>query len=108
MDALKTILRELVGLFVDDVGFAAAIVGWIILAWLLSPFVLPPSPWGAILLFAGPCAILRKHPPARGGTPMNLERSAKTSRPRRSPMARRSLCNRPRSARAGPAAASSW
>jgi putative Mn2+ efflux pump MntP len=58
MNALKTILRECVGLFVDDVGFATAIVGWITLAWLLSAYVLPPSPWVAILLFAGLGAIL--------------------------------------------------
>ncbi|MCJ2016660.1 MULTISPECIES: hypothetical protein [unclassified Methylobacterium] len=69
MDTLKTILRELVGLFVDDVGFAAAIVGWIILAWLLSSLVLPPSPWGAILLFAGPGAILLESTLRRAGAP---------------------------------------
>ena len=58
MNVLKTILRELVGLVVDDVGFAASIVGWIILAWLFSTFVLPPSPWVALLLFAGLGGIL--------------------------------------------------
>ena len=67
MNALKTILRELVGLFVDDVGFAAAIVGWITLAWLLSAFVLPPSPWVAILLFAGLGAILLESVLRRAG-----------------------------------------
>ncbi|MCJ2049140.1 hypothetical protein [Methylobacterium sp. J-070] len=58
MNALSTILRELVGLVVDDVGFAAAIVGWIILAGSLSAFLRPPSPWVAILLVAGLGAIL--------------------------------------------------
>lgn len=58
MNAITIILRELLGLFVDDVGFAAAIVGWITLAWLLSAFVLPPNPWAALLLFAGLGAIL--------------------------------------------------
>ncbi|MHC2109394.1 hypothetical protein [Methylobacterium sp. CM6246] len=58
MNVLKTILRELVGLVVDDVGFAASIVGWIILAWLFSDFVLPPSPCVAVLLFAGLGGIL--------------------------------------------------
>lgn len=69
MNALKIILRELVGLFVDDVGFAAAIVGWITLAWLLSAFVLPPSPWLAILLFAGLGAILLESALRRAGAP---------------------------------------
>lgn len=58
MTALKTILRELVGLVVDDVGFAAFIVGWIVLVWLLSEFALSASPWVAILFFAGLGAIL--------------------------------------------------
>lgn len=67
MTALKSILREVFGLFVDDVGFAAAIVGWITLAWLLSAFVLPPSPWVAILLFAGLGAILLESALRRAG-----------------------------------------
>ncbi len=58
MNALKTILRELVGLVVDDVWFAALIVGWIVLVWLLSVFASSASPWVAILLFAGLGAIL--------------------------------------------------
>lgn len=69
MNALKIILRELVGLFVDDAGFAAAIVGWIILTWLLSADVLPPSPWLAILLFAGLGAILLESALRRAGAP---------------------------------------
>lgn len=68
MQALKTILCELVGLFVDDVGFAASIVGWITLAWLFSAFVLPPSPWVAILLFAGLSAIILESVLRRAGT----------------------------------------
>lgn len=69
MNALKTILCELVALFVDDVGFAAAIVGWITLAWLLPSFVLPPSPWVAVLLFAGLGAILLESVLRRAGAP---------------------------------------
>jgi F0F1-type ATP synthase assembly protein I len=69
MDALMTILRELVGLFVDDVGFVAAVVCWITLAWLLSAFVLPPSPWVAVLLFAGLGAILLESVLRRAGAP---------------------------------------
>lgn len=69
MDALKTILREFVGLFVDDVGFAAAIVAWITLAWLLAAFILPLGPWVAILLFAGLGAILLESVLRRAGAP---------------------------------------
>lgn len=69
MNALKIILRELVGLFVDDVGFAAAIVGWIALAWLLSAFVPSPSPWVAILLLARLGAILLESALRRAGAP---------------------------------------
>jgi len=69
MNALNTILRELVALFVDDVRFAAAIVGWITVAWLLSAYVLPPSPWVAILLFAGLGGILLESALRRAGSP---------------------------------------
>lgn len=57
MNAIGAIARELLGLVVDDVGFAAAL-GWIALVWLLAASVLPPSPWMAIMLFCGLAAIL--------------------------------------------------
>ena len=69
MTILKTAFRELVGLFIDDVGFAASIVGWIASAWLLSAYVLPPSPWVAILLFAGLGGILLESALRRAGAP---------------------------------------
>lgn len=53
MDILRAVVRELVGLIVDDVGFAAAAVGWIALVWALATFVLPPTPWLGVLLFGG-------------------------------------------------------
>ena len=55
MNAIRTIARELAGLVVDDLGFAVAVIGWIALTWLLSAYVLPPTPWVAVLLFGGLC-----------------------------------------------------
>jgi hypothetical protein len=58
MNAIKAIARELLGLVVDDVGFAASSVGWIGLVWLLAASVRQPNPWVAIMLFCGLAAIL--------------------------------------------------
>lgn len=68
MNAFKTIARELLGLVVDDVGFAVTIVGWIALAWLLFAYVIPLSPWGAVLFFTGLAAILLESVARRSGT----------------------------------------
>jgi hypothetical protein len=58
MDALKTIGREALGLFVADARFTLALVGWIAMAAAI-PAVLPYSPIaGALLLFAGFAVIL--------------------------------------------------
>lgn len=67
MNALRTIARELAGLVVDDIGFAIAVIGWIALAWLLSAYVLPPTPWVAMLLFGGLCLILLESVMRRSG-----------------------------------------
>jgi hypothetical protein len=67
MNAIKAIARELLGLVVDDVGFAAAAVGWIALVWLLSASVLPPSLWVAVMLFGGLGAILLESVLRRSG-----------------------------------------
>lgn len=67
MNALNAIFRELLGLVVDDVGFAASIVGWIAAAWLLSAYILPPSPWFAIVVFAGLGGILLESALRRAG-----------------------------------------
>lgn len=55
---LRTITRELVGLVVDDVGFAAAIVAWIACSWVLFTYVLPPMTWHPVMLFGGVALIL--------------------------------------------------
>jgi Na+/H+ antiporter NhaD/arsenite permease-like protein len=52
MNAVVSIFRELVGLFIDDGSLALAIVAVIALAGILSA-LMPNMPWvaGAILLF---------------------------------------------------------
>lgn len=69
MQWLRTIGHELLGLVVDDVGFAAAIVGWIACARLLSAYVLPTASWRAVLLFAGLGLILLESVVRRAGEP---------------------------------------
>jgi hypothetical protein len=58
MNRLRALLRELVGLFVDDGAFAAAIVAWVLVAALLLRFVHGVAPWRGPLLFLGLAAIL--------------------------------------------------
>lgn len=53
MERLKAITDELIGLFVDDVGFAAAIIAWLGLIWLLSFHALRSSEWSGIVFFGG-------------------------------------------------------
>jgi hypothetical protein len=56
MNVVAGVLRELYGLFVDDVGYALAIVAWIAIA-LVALRVLDPSVRG-IVLFGGFAIIL--------------------------------------------------
>ncbi|MEE7462926.1 hypothetical protein MFUR16E_17570 [Methylobacterium fujisawaense] len=58
MNAIGAIARELLGLVVDDVGFAAATLGGIAFVWVLATMAPQPGPWMAILLFCGVAAIL--------------------------------------------------
>lgn len=58
MGTLRAIWSELVGLFIDDVGFAAAILAWLLLAGVGLPKLGLGDPWPALLLFAGLAAIL--------------------------------------------------
>jgi hypothetical protein len=50
---IKTIFRELLGLFVDDGSFAIAILVWLGLLWLLLPRLPVSGIWSAAILFAG-------------------------------------------------------
>ncbi|MGN6097320.1 MAG: hypothetical protein ACTHP8_13900 [Bosea sp. (in: a-proteobacteria)] len=50
---IRTVVRELFGLFVDDGSFAVAIIVWIGALRLLSLSVLRDTAWSGTLLFAG-------------------------------------------------------
>lgn len=55
---LRSVVREVVGLFVDDGSFALAIVVWLALgAWVL-PRLAGPAGWTGPALFGGLAAIL--------------------------------------------------
>ncbi len=58
MEWLKTVGAEFIGLFVDDVGFAVAILVWVLIAALVLPRLGLPDPLPALLLFAGLAGIL--------------------------------------------------
>lgn len=55
MGWLRAVLSELLGLFVDDAGFALAILAWIGISYLLLRLV--PA-WVPLILFLGLAAIL--------------------------------------------------
>ncbi len=61
MQKIRTVLREILGLFVDDGSFALAILVWLAIAWWVLPlfprfgFV---HPWRAVVLFTGLALIL--------------------------------------------------
>ncbi len=58
MQWLKTTLNEIYGLFVDDVTFALAIVGWLVTVAVFSRFVHGAANWSALLLAAGLLGLL--------------------------------------------------
>ncbi|KZC27032.1 hypothetical protein RHOFW510R12_35155 [Rhodanobacter sp. FW510-R12] len=58
MSWLKSIFREIFGLFVDDGSFAIAILVWLALLWLALPHLPIPAVWHGVILFAGLIAIL--------------------------------------------------
>lgn len=58
MSWIKTISLEILGLFVDDVTFALAILAWVALSLFFLPHLGLTSPWQAIILFLGLAAIL--------------------------------------------------
>jgi hypothetical protein len=67
MNLLKTIFREVFGLFVDDGSFAVLIVAWIAVTWVLSFKVLSNPAWGALILFCGLAATLLGSAASRAG-----------------------------------------
>jgi hypothetical protein len=58
MSAVRTVTREVAGLFVDDVSFAFAIVAWLVLNWLLLPRLGLSGAWQGAILCAGFALIL--------------------------------------------------
>ena len=58
MNWLRTVLSELVGLFVDDGALAVAIVAWLALLWWLLPHVAVDGAGKALLLAVGLVVIL--------------------------------------------------
>jgi hypothetical protein len=69
MNWLKTIFAEFIGLFVDDVAFAAAILAWVVVAALGLPRLGLPAPVPALLLFAGLVIILLESATRRARKP---------------------------------------
>ena len=57
MNTLKTVFREVLGLFVDDSVFALSILLWLTLLWLLAMRLHAGLATG-VLLFAGLAAVL--------------------------------------------------
>jgi hypothetical protein len=55
---LRTILAEILGLFVDDGSFALAILVWLGVIWLGLPWLNLPAAWNGVILFTGLAAIL--------------------------------------------------
>ncbi len=56
LSALRTVLKEFWGLFVDDGLFALSIVIWLFVGWLLPKLGTPPTVAG--LIFAAGVALL--------------------------------------------------
>ena len=69
---LRTIVRETVGLFVDDGRFAVVIVAWLGVSWIVLPHVVASSAWRCGILFMGLGLILFessvRHARSRRGT----------------------------------------
>jgi hypothetical protein len=55
---LRSIAREVLGLFVDDSSFAIAILVWVAAMALVLPRLAPGARWSGPLLFAGLAVIL--------------------------------------------------
>ena len=56
MNAIAAIFREVLGLFVEDVGYAAAILGWVGVCAVVLPVL--DAPLRGIILVTGLSAIL--------------------------------------------------
>ncbi len=61
MHRVTPVLRELLGLFVDDAPFALSVLAWLAVFAVLSPKLSLPLAWHGVLLFAGLAVILVGH-----------------------------------------------
>lgn len=57
MGWIRTVMRELFGLFVDDGSFAVAILAWLLLVWLGLRFGVGAG-WAGLIMVAGLALIL--------------------------------------------------
>jgi len=55
---IRTIAREVVGLFVDDGSFASAILAWLLVCVVALPHIAVAARWAGPALFAGLALIL--------------------------------------------------
>lgn len=60
MQWIRTVLREIFGLFIDDGSFAVAILVWLAIVWLVLPHIAVPAFWSGPFLFVGLALILVK------------------------------------------------
>ncbi len=58
MTWLKSIAREILGLFVDDGSFAIAILGWLVVMVVVLPRIASVSGWCGPVFFVGLAVIL--------------------------------------------------
>ena len=58
MQALISIVRELIALFVDDGSLAVVVVVWIVICGVALPKLLPAAPWHGPIMFLGLALIL--------------------------------------------------
>ncbi len=55
---LKSIVREVFGLFVEDGSFAAAILAWVLVGGFVLPRIASAARWSVPALFSGLALIL--------------------------------------------------
>lgn len=58
MPWVRAVMREVLGLFIDDGSYAAAIVVWLAIVWFVLPRLAIPESWQGPVLFAGLALIL--------------------------------------------------
>jgi hypothetical protein len=58
MHALSRIIREFIGLFVDDGSLAVLVLVWIVICGVALQKLLPTAPWQGLILFLGLAMIL--------------------------------------------------